>query len=436
MQHEVTIESLVYTGAGLSHLTDGRVVFVPGALPGDQVLIETTADKKRYSEAKVLDILDSSEHRLAAPCIYADVCGGCPWQTLGYEQQLIWKRRFIVDALVRIGGIPEADSLVSEACASPHIWNYRNKVEFSVMNVNQRLQLVMHEAGSNQATAIKRCLLLPLHLTDLPGQLAGSLNYALQNEAVRPYRLGFRYSAQTKQSELALWSMPTGMRRHFVAQLLSQTVATSSLVRVLSRAEDASRDVLKTEVLSGRGYWSEDVLGTRYAVSAPSFFQVNTDVAELMVAYVMGLVARPDKHVWDLYSGVGTFSLPLAKAGATVSAVEIAGSSIRDLRRNLKASRLTETVDVFPGDTGRVIGTLRPADLAIVDPPASGIDQNVTNQLIQAPLSDLVYVSCNPQTLARDAKRLDEGGFSLVSARPFDLFPQTFHVETIAVFRR
>jgi 23S rRNA (uracil1939-C5)-methyltransferase len=293
----------------------------------------------------------------------------------------------------------------------------------------------MHEAGSHEQVAIERCLLLPETMVDLPGTLAGTLNYAIGNEPTWPYRLGIRHSVRTGQSEIALWSSPTGMRRAFVAQLLEQAFKANSYVRVLTRAEDASRDVIRTEVLAGRGHWTEDLAGIRFRISAPSFFQVNTAVAELMVSTVLELAEPDGRHIWDLYSGAGSFSLPLAQAGAEVSAVEIAGSSIRDLRRNLEATGLDDSIEVYPGDVARVIGELDAADLAIVDPPASGLDAAVITGIAEANIPELIYVSCDPQTLARDAARLQQLGYQLQSARPFDLFPQSYHVETIAVFR-
>jgi len=442
MQHDVYIESLVYTGPGLGHLDDGKVVFVPGGLPGDIVRVEIASDRGRYAQGLLVEVLEATPHRVTAPCEYARVCGGCPWQELEYSHQLEWKRRFVVDALTRIGKIADAEELVEDTVPSPAQWHYRNKVEFSVFSTGRRLQLGMHEAGSANELAVERCLLLPESLAELPKLLSGTLNYAMNNEAVWPYRVGIRHSERTGQNELALWSLPTGMRRAFIASLLEKSLPADSMVRVLTRADDSSRDVTKTEVLSGNGYWTERLAGLSYRISAPSFFQVNTDVADLMVDTVLDLARThlggdiAGKAIWDLYSGAGSFTLPLAAAGALVSAVEIAGSSIRDLRRNLETHNLGDEVDVFPGDVARVLPQLSACDMAVVDPPASGLDRQVIHSIADADVRDLIYVSCDPQTLARDTQLLTRLGYHLLSARPFDLFPQTYHVECVAHLTR
>jgi 23S rRNA (uracil1939-C5)-methyltransferase len=416
------------------------VVFVPGALPGELATVELTADKGRYANASLVEIVDKSPERIDPACPHYATCGGCPWQIIDYQAQLSWKRRFVVDALTRIGKLAEADTLVSEPLASPATWHYRNKVEFAlVADQRGRLALGTYEAGSKQATPIKQCLLLPEVLSKLPENLSGVLNYALASEATKPYRVAIRHSTNNSQTELALYSTPSGMRRAFVAKLLGDTGHFSSIVRVLTKSDDASRDVRKTEVLFGRGHWTERLSNFRFTVSAASFFQVNTAVAEQMVSYVLALANPKGKHIWDLYCGVGTFTLPLARAGASLSAVELAGSSLRDLDRNLASAALDDIVEINPGDVARAIAeptSLTPPDLIIVDPPAAGLDAAVIDAIATSGTSELIYVSCDPQTLARDTARLAEHGYRLQKARLFDLFPQTYHVETIAYFSR
>jgi len=436
MLSEVRIESLAYTGAGIAHQDDGRVVFVSGGLPGDRALVEIQVDKTRYLRARLVELLEASELRLDAACQHAGQCGGCPWQCLAYPAQLEWKRRFVADALERVGHIPDAEALVAPIEASPKTWYYRNKVEFSVFGQAGRLHLGMHQSNDTEPTAISSCLLLPKVLADEPLSLGGTLNFALGREPVQPYRLGIRHSARTKSCELALWSTPCGMQRGFVAGLLAKAVPNSSTVRVLTRSNDAGRKVVNTEVLSGQGSWTEQLAGFRFMISAPSFFQVNTAVAEAMVAKLVELAAPADKHIWDLYCGAGTFSLPLAAAGATVSAVELAGSSLRDLRRNLKNANLEKGVQVVSGDVAIALRSLAPARLAVVDPPRSGLKPQVTAQLVDSPTAELIYVSCDPQTLARDAALLVAGGYHLQGVYPYDLMPQSYHVETIAYFVR
>ncbi|MDR2957635.1 MAG: 23S rRNA (uracil(1939)-C(5))-methyltransferase RlmD [Coriobacteriales bacterium] len=439
MQHEVSISALAYTGLGLSHLADGKVAFVAGGLPGDRLVVEIINDKGNYVDAQLIRFVEKSGERLPAACQHAPTCGGCPWQCLAYPVQLAWKRRFVVDALLRIGHIETADNLVSEVHASPNAWHYRNKMEFTLFSDDGRLKLGMYHQGSQQLVAINNCPLLPENLAGIPGSLAGSLSYAFGKDKVWPYRIGIRNSIRTNQSELALWSTPTGARRGFLTQLLGEILPASSLVRVLTRENNSKRQVIKTEVLSGRGHWTEHMAGVRFMVSAPSFFQVNTEVAETMVAKVLDLVAPAGKRIWDLYSGVGSFSLPMALAGGQVTAVEIAGSAIRDFHRNCRATGLDSQVGLISGDVARAFqdsDQLTSADIAVIDPPRSGLQADTLAGLSKASLHELVYVSCDPQTLARDSARLAMAGFQLIAAYPFDLFPQSYHVETVAYFQR
>jgi len=451
MSESIVVESLVYTGAGLGHLKNGKTVFVPGALPLDEVEIEITSEQARYAEGSVLRLIRASEHRIEAPCEYAELCGGCRWQTLVYSEQLVYKERFVVDALKRIGHIENAEELVAPIVGSGKTWHYRNKVEFSIhdrLSVDSgtasrlassdkaRIHLTMHESGSLEQVAIARCLLLAERLFEAPGKIAGILNYALSGEETAPYRVGLRCSSVTSSSELALYSTPSGMRRGFMAKLFHEYHPFDSIVRVLTRNDTAERKAVKTEVLSGQGHWLEKLAGIIFRISAASFFQVNTPQAEAMVNRLLDLIDPHDRIVYDLYSGAGTFTLPLALAKAQVTAIEMAASSLRDLKRNLKSANLDSLVEIIAGDVERELNHLSGADIIVLDPPRSGLRRGVIDSLLRINAAEIVYVSCDPQTLARDSALLTAGGYHLVGAYPFDLFPQTYHVETIAHFSR
>jgi 23S rRNA (uracil1939-C5)-methyltransferase len=192
------------------------------------------------------------------------------------------------------------------------------------------------------------------------------------------------------------------------------------------------RDIAGVEVLSGSPTWHEKLGGFAYSVSPPSFFQVNTEVAESMVDVVVeALAPSASDRVLDLYAGVGTFTLPLAALDVEVVAVEGAGHAVRDLRRNLEDNDLD--AEVAPGDAARALAELGDFDLAVVDPPRSGMRPEALAALVTAGPRRIVYVSCDPATLARDARRLAEAGYAISTVTPVDLFPQTYHVETVAV---
>ncbi|MCL2882912.1 MAG: class I SAM-dependent RNA methyltransferase [Coriobacteriia bacterium] len=434
MALELSITDLAYTGYGLGHLEDGRVAFVSGAVPGDQMRVNITQDKGRYVFAEPAEILTPSDDRLPAVCPHADECGGCPWQAVSYPVQLDYKWRFVVSALGRTAKVKKPELLVSEIEPSKKCWGYRNKMEFGFGRRSEGLRLGIHRPRSNQLVPIKRCLLLPVGSEDLPRQLSGSLNYLFAEALPLPYRIQVRISERSGFSELALWSLPGPLKRGFVAQVLSQVKGFQSIVRVLTKTPKERQNIKKVEVLQGRGHWLEDFLGFRLRVSAPSFFQVNTPVAEQLVGYAIEQLEPAGAKVWDLYCGVGSFTLPLIGAGARLSACEIAGSSLRDLQSNLKFSSSKAIVE--SGDVKTGIKRLPKAKKAIIDPPRSGLSPEARQALIESSVRHLVYVSCDPQTLARDCAELIASGFTLNAAKPFDLFPQTYHVETVATLTR
>jgi 23S rRNA (uracil1939-C5)-methyltransferase len=222
------------------------------------------------------------------------------------------------------------------------------------------------------------------------------------------------------------------MSRQAVARTLIDAVHPSSITRVLCKGDAARRADLKVEVLAGRGHWRERVGAFEYRVSAPSFFQANTAGASALVSLVLErLGADGSDRVLDLFAGVGTFTLPLSAVAGEVAAIEGTGSSVRDLRANLETARLQ--ADVMPGDAARALSDAGEFDLAVVDPPRAGMTPDALRALARTRARRICYVSCDSATLARDVRTLGDAGYRLISATPVDMFPQTWHVETLAV---
>jgi 23S rRNA (uracil1939-C5)-methyltransferase len=451
----IKIESLAYHGAGVGRNTQGKTVFVAGTVPGDIVETFLIAEKDGYDLAEIAHLAQPSPHRISPTCAYTSVCGGCPWQIINYEEQLIWKRQFVIDALQRIGGFSDADNLVEPCKASPQNWAYRNKIEFAALAPQAgggKLQLGLHANKQDEVVPVDRCLLFNKELQDAPKKLAGALGYALKDAARDLLRVGIRTSRQTKDLEVAIWMLPSAVNRNMVAKIVGEALPTSSVVRVISGASTKERRVKKVEVLAGNGFWRERIFNTTYMLSAPSFFQVNTAGAGLLVEKVLAFLSDTTNgagldnaglnsagldgaaHVLDLYCGAGTFTLPLAQRYEQVSAVESAGSSLRDLRRNLANNALN--ADVIGGDVARELPALPHAQAAVIDPPRAGLSKEARAALACAQPEHIVYVSCNPATLARDLRFFAEKGWRLVAAAPFDLFPQTYHIETAALLSR
>lgn len=432
---EINIESLAYGGDGVGHLSDGRAAFIRGTCPGDRVLAEITEDKGRFVRGRIREILSPSPDRVDPPCPYFGDCGGCVWQHVSESVQLAQKRSAVTEALRRIGGIEDADALTTASIAPGPQYGYRNKIEFLVDPSSTRPRLGFDRAHSEVHVPVDECLLLPKKARKAPKALGGALRYLAGEGDLGLHRVGVRCAAHGGDVEVALWASPGPFPRAAAAKMLCQAMSVTSLVRVLTKGPAQERRVSGVEVLSGRGNWREKLTGLTFAISAPSFFQVNTRGAEALVRLVIEAL-EPDgsDRVLDLYAGAGTFTLPLSELAGEVVAVESAGSAVRDLRRNLETNQTW--AEVVGGDAAREIAGLGHFDLVVVDPPRAGLAGEVIAALTSNRPRAIAYVSCDPATLARDTKRLTEAGYRLTAATPVDLFPQSYHIETVARFER
>lgn len=427
----VRIERLAKGGDGVAHTGDGRVAFVPGTCPGDLVRIRVTEDHGSHVRASVAELLEPAEDRIPSACPLAEQCAGCQWRHVSYERQLTEKRAEIADSLSHIGHLDP--TVVSPAVPSPVTEGYRNKLEFTLGRESGKLRLGFAAGGG--ILTVQRCPLLPPRYAGAPKALAGALAYLGKGSDLGVERVQLRVSVRTGELEIALWSRPGEFPRGPAAKVLGHSLPATSIVRILYRGEAKRRRVGNVEVLSGKGYWTEKLAGFAFAVSAPSFFQVNTAAAETLVSLVAdAALERGARRIFDVYAGVGTFTLPLAQRGADVSAFEVEGSAVRDLRRNLDRNRLA--ADVVPGDAARSLHEAGEADCIVVDPPRAGLSPDSVAAVVQARADRIVYVSCDPATLARDLASLNESGYSLTRVAPVDLFPYTYHIESVAVLDR
>lgn len=446
MTESVYIERMSYGPDAVGRLSSGKTVFVRGAAPGEVVDVEIVEEKPRFARA-------------VACSPSATISPIAPWAHLPYDLQLSQKQTLVRDALVRVGHFSpnEADAALRKIVPSKDEWGYRNKLELAATTDSRgRFALGFHEADSDAVDPIDRCALGNRLIERAPSAVAGALRYLSGGEGLGIYRVGVRGSLGTKSVEVALWTPPSAFPRAFAAKMLVDAVGATSVVRVVADPGKA-RKVKRVEVLAGGGHWCESMVVRRqaaepadaahpnvpnavpYAVSAPSFFQVNTKQAAKLVAIALDALAMErGQIVADLYAGVGTFSIPLALAGATVAAIELEGSAARDLRRNCTHNGVD--VDVVCDDVAQALPRVAKRqgrlDAVIVDPPRSGLDKRALAHIDHVAPQRMVYVSCDPQTMARDAARLVGRGWHLVSTTPVDLFPQTYHVETVNLFVR
>lgn len=438
--HATEVVEIERMGAGpeaVAHLKSGKTVFVSGGAPGDKALVRLVEEKRSFARARVVEVIEPSLERVEPFCPLAGECGGCPWQHLSYEAQLRAKRDNVVSALVRVGGFAEeiAEALVAPCLPSKRQDGYRNKLELHAGRArNGAFLLGFHAAGSHDLVVPRVCPAACKPLQKAPQALQGALRFLQGNADLGIHRVGVRASERTKELEVALWTRPGAFPRAQAAKVIAGACKPTGVVRVLAEP-GKERKVKGMEVLDGKGAWAERLHGARFLTSAPSFFQVNTKQAERLVDYVLeGLGDINGALVADLYAGGGTFSVPLAQAGAEVVAVESAGSSVRDLRRNADLNDVD--IDVVGGDTARELPTLGKVDALVVDPPRAGLADGVVEAIAAARPKRVAYVSCNPVTWARDAARFGQAGYRLESAQPIDLFPQTSHVETASFFLR
>jgi 23S rRNA (uracil1939-C5)-methyltransferase len=464
----VRIERLAHHAPGVAHAEDGKVVFVADAAPGDLLQIVLDVDKGSYYEAHIDQIVEPSPVRVEPVCPLYAHCGGCSWQHIAYESQTLAKRATLVDALERIAHFSavRAEALVEQCRPSLPLY-YRNKLELAAAHDSEKgFLLGLYGRGANPGDKTQRlatpdaCLLAHEAIAAAPRALRGALRYAQGSSDLGIYRVGLRHSETTGSLEVALWTEPGAVARFprdRVAKLVTDALGATSVVRLVASRE-RMREVRKVEVLAGRGYWAERLAGLRFYTSAPSFFQVNTAQAEVLIELVKGFLsglagaggaaadaagaapAAPAPappapaasslrglRVADLYAGGGTFSLPLAGAGAEVVAVESVGFSVRDFRRNAELNGLAG--EMIGGDSERELPDLGPVDACIVDPPRAGLTKGALGAIVQSACERVISISCNPATWARDVARFEQAGYELQQAVPVDLFPQTPHVE-------
>ncbi len=435
---EFGVDALVSDGRGLGR-HEGVVVLVEDALPGQRVRARVVSVRKSLAEAELEAVLTRSPDEQEPPCPHAGKCGGCSWQSLAYERQLAWKERIVRDALERVGKVQEPPVL--PILGSPQAWGYRNKMEFAFgTSEDGGRTLGLRERGSRNIVEVTGCLLqTPLTLRVLA---------AVRELANGPFRaLPLRFLVVREPGAggcfvevIAGPGCDAEAGGRFAATLRAVLPEVTGFV--LSERAAPSDVAYGERTLYADGRLEEQVGPVRLDLGHNAFFQVNTSAATLLYAEAARFAALEGQNpvLWDVYSGVGSIGLYLAHAvpGLRVVAVEEMPGAVRCARKNAKALGVKD-YRVESGDAKSVLGRLlklgpKP-DVVVVDPPRAGIDARVAQQLVEAAPQRIVYVSCNPATLARDVARLAPA-FALKAARPVDLFPQTPHVETVALLER
>lgn len=445
---EFTVDSLVFGGKAIGEF-EGLKVFVNKAIPGDRVSASLTKIKKNYAEAQFVELLEPSKDRVKARCQHAGTCGGCTFQQLPYEKQLEAKKQFVVDAFERIGGLQNPP--VRDVIACEDQFYYRNKMEFSFgYDAEMKFAMGMHLPGRRyDILDLKEC-----HLqSEGTEELLSKVREFVTKRKWKPFKYscgqGFlrslfvREGKRTGELMIVLSTsddvpkdLDAGLEE--LSEILGDKVTSFYWSQVISKR--GSPKQIKETLIRGRKTLKEDMIlenGNKlgFEIAPQAFFQPNTFQAEKLYTEVIKLV-EGGEFAFDLFCGTGTIGLFMAKHVGHVLGIELNESAVQVARENAQKNAIFN-IDFFVGDVGKLVGTLkeRPS-VIVVDPPRAGLNEKTIAKISEFDCERIIYVSCNPSTLARDCQWLAEFGYKVESVQPVDMFPHTYHIENVCLLKR
>jgi 23S rRNA (uracil1939-C5)-methyltransferase len=434
---ELVVESLAHGGNGVAR-REGYVVFVAGAVPGDRVRAVVGKAKRAYAEARAVEVLDPSPDRVPAVADHP----GAPWQVLPYERQLAVKQAQVDEALTRIGRL--SGYTLEEIVPAEETWRYRNKLEYSFgTGPGGELVCGFHAPGRwDEIVPMDDCRLASERGNALREQVLAACRAQGLRAWDRRDQRGFlrnlvvREGRRTGATQVRLVTSPGKLD----VDALIRAVDCDGLWWTQTAGLGESTQGGETALLSGAPQLPERLGGFSYLISPEAFFQTNTEMAERLYGLALELAGlRGHERVYDLYCGIGTIGLSLAARAREVIGVEIVEAAVADAIANARLNEV-QNASFYAGDIRLAMRELvertgRP-DVAVIDPPRAGLSQKVVRRIIEAAPKRIVYVSCNPTTLAPNAAQLAEAGYTLTRVRPVDMFPQTPHIECVALLER
>jgi 23S rRNA (uracil1939-C5)-methyltransferase len=428
---EVEVDSLAFGGRGVARV-GGYVVFVSGGLPGDLVRAEVTKPKRRFAEARAVELLRPGADRVANRCLHeGEPCPGAPWQGLDYAQQLVNKRAQVDEALRRIGGLDGFELEQIEPAAEQ--WRYRNKLEYSWGAGEEETLLGFHASGRwDLVVGVEDCLLA----SERGNAARNEVREWAREEAVAPYdrragtgvltNLVVREGRRTGQIQTRLVTTPKRFPK--------PPVDLHTVVDDGSGGSEGPTGVLGEEMLRER------LCGLEFEMSHNAFFQTNTEMAERLYAVAAEYAGLSGgERVFDLYCGIGTIGLTMAARAGEVWGLEIVPEAIADAERNAERNGIENARFVAGSARTGVRPLIEQAgkpDVVLLDPPRPGLSQKIVRRVLECEAKRIVYVSCNPTTLAPNAAQLVEAGYTLRRVKPVDMFPQTPHIECVALLEK
>ncbi|WP_404303401.1 23S rRNA (uracil(1939)-C(5))-methyltransferase RlmD [Paenibacillus sp. DP01] len=469
----IDIIGMNHDGEGVGRV-EGFTLFVPGALPGEKVRVKVLKTKKQYGYAKLLDIAQSSPDRIAAPCAIYDQCGGCQIQHMSYEAQLSWKRQHVVDVLERIGKLSvatESSEHIAEVLAdsadgsADHMsrvqgvvvhptlgmsepWRYRNKAQVPIGVTEGGLVGGFYARGSHRIVDMNTCLIQDERNDEVVArvkEIGRMLGISAYNEETgRGLLRHVVVKTAFRTGEMMLVLVTNGRDiPHADAWIGSIREHIPHVASICQNVNTKRTNVIfgdETRVLWGRDVIYDYIGNVQFAISPRSFYQVNPVQTEVLYSKTVEYAGLTGKEtVIDAYCGIGTISLFLAQHADQVYGVEIVKEAIDDARSNALLNEMRNvkfevgaSEDVIPAWKEQGIT----ADVIVVDPPRKGCDPRLLDTILEMKPERVVYVSCNPSTLARDLRILEDGGYKTVEVQPVDMFPHTVHVESVALLVR
>lgn len=452
---EFVVDSLAFGGQGIGR-HEGRAVFVKGVMPGDKVSASLRRIKPNFLETDLVEVLEKSKNRIEPECKHFEECGGCQFQFMSYEDQLKVKKQFVIDAFERIGGLRNVE--VKDVVGADNGYFYRNKMEFSFgYDVDFNFTLGFHVPGRKfDILDVEECHLESLEsvaVVNATREVMKSLDWKpfkysdgegfLKHLVIREGKRTGEVLINLVTSHQVPDDLEDGLSK-FVETIKSLDFGDKKLVSICWTQKIAKRGTptrFEESVLWGEKVLKENMIlengeELKFEIAPRAFFQVNTLQAEKLYSEVVKLAGDSSGIAFDLFCGTGTIGLFLAKHVEQIYGIEINEEAVKSARKNAQKNNIFN-IDFYIGDVAKLVNNIKQhPELIVVDPPRAGLSKDTISYLNEFDPKKIIYVSCNPATMARDCALLDEYGYKVKSVKPFDLFPQTYHVENVCLLER
>lgn len=439
-EFKLTITGYTSEGGGVGKY-DGQAIFVENTAVGDEILCHIIKAKKSYAIGKVVKLLKPSKHRTEPECESFRMCGGCSFAHITYEEELKHKAQKVKDAFQRIGGL---SPVFKDIVPSPRITRYRNKAQYPVKRENGILNIGFYAKKSHRVIDGGDCLLQPdefTQITEIFRKWINENNITVYSETTGKGLIRHIYLRKAfATGEIMVCTVINGTKLPESEKLLQKLKNINGFSTLIVNINRENTNVVLGDIchtLYGKGYITDILCGVKIKISPLSFYQVNRDGAELLYQKAAEYAAPTGKEdILDLYCGAGTIGLSMAKNVNSVTGVEIIPDAIADAEENAKLNNITNTRFIC-GDASKAAAILKSEGISpqtvILDPPRKGCAEDLLQTVSEINPGKIVYVSCDPATLARDCERLEKLGYIVKEVTPFDMFPRTSHVETVAL---